>query len=205
VNAKWVIHFLLLVSIFLLFSQHSCAQDLDCNRISTISNMAVAKSTPELEKWRKDSGGSYLARLVFSSRLFELEPKHGSAASNLLAFVPPDKKEEAFWHTLDGFLCEKETVKEVKTLAELQARLPRDLARAVLLVPAKMPEYVSYAYTSIQDPHSDYALQMRSVCQARSKPFVAAVNSLPSDDRRWFIKKIFDPRGCHALALPEAD
>lgn len=119
--------------------------------------------------------------------------------------IPPSKEEERLWYTLDGFLCEGEPVKQVKTLSELHARMPHDLARAVLLVPEKLPNYISYAYNAVQDPHSDYAVQMQSVCRAKHNAFLDALGSLTPDDRQWFVKKIFDPNECRAIAVPEAD
>jgi len=88
-------------------------------------------------------------------------------------------------------------------LGRLGDRLPRDLARAVLLVPGKMQDYVSYAQTSIGDPHSDYTVQMQKVCKARHKQFVDAVNNLSAKDKNWFVSKIFNLDGCHPLLFPE--
>jgi len=167
--------------------------------------MAASKSTSSLAKWQKRAGNSYIAHLVYSFRAFELNPTDQQVASRLLSLVPPSKEEELVWHTLDGFLCKEERIEEIKILGKFQARIPHDIARAVVLVPKKMLDYVSYAYTSIQDPHSDYAVQMRSVCRAQHKAFVGAVNNLPSDDRQWFVKKIFNPDECRAIAVPEAE
>ena len=68
-----------------------------------------------------------------------------------------------------------------------------------------MHAYVSYAAASVQDPHSDYAVQMRSVCEARHQEFQKAVNELPLDKRDWFEKHILNSVGCRVLALPEAE
>jgi len=181
------------------------AQSLKCDEVTAISKMAEAKSNQSLATWRMKAGDSYAARLVYSFRLFELTPSVPAAASKLLAMIPPDKEQEPIWHSLNGFLCEKEQVNEIKTLARFQVRMPRDVARAVLIVPEKLADYVSYAYDSVQDPHSDYAIQMRSACRARHGAFVKAVDSLASHDKQWFIAKIFDPNECRAIAVPEAD
>lgn len=181
------------------------AENLSCSQVAAISNMAASNSRASLIKWQKKAGDSYIARLVYSFRAFELDPTDPQVASRLLSLVPPSKEEEPLWHTLDGFLCQQQRIEEIKILAALQARIPHDLARAVVLVPKKMLDYVSYAYTSIQDPHSDYAVQMRSVCRTQHKAFVGAVNHLPSDDRQWFVKKIFNPDECRAIAVPEAE
>jgi hypothetical protein len=204
VKLKWIMQLVIFGN--LLLANVLCgAENLSCSQVAAISKMAASKSTPSLAKWQKKAGDSYIAHLVYSFRAFELNPRDRQLASRLLSLVPPSKEDEPLWHTLDGFLCEEERIADLKILAALQARIPHDLARAVVLFPKKMLDYVSYAYTSIQDPHSDYAVQMRSVCLTQHKPFVSAVNSLASDDRQWFVKKIFDPDECRAIALPEAD
>lgn len=201
---KWIIQLVMFGN--LLLGNVLCgAENLSCSQVAAISNMAASKSTPSLAKWQTKAGDSYIAHLVYSFRAFELNPTDQQVAARLLSLVPPTKEEEPLWHTLDGFLCKEERIEEIKILAKLQTRIPHDIARAVGLVPKKMLDYVSYAYTSIQDPHSDYAVQMRSVCRTQHKVFVAAVNSLASSDRQWFVKKIFNPDECRAIAVPEAD
>jgi hypothetical protein len=93
----------------------------------------------------------------------------------------------------------------MKILAQLAERLPRDLTRAVLMVSGKIPEYVTYSITSVEDPHSDYAVQMEKVCKARHAEFFDAVTKLPREKRDRFLKYVFDLDGCNALTLPEAD
>ena len=181
------------------------AQRLSCNQVTAISMMAESKSSQSLVSWKKKAGDSYVARLVYSFRSSELDPTGEQAASKLFSMIPPSKEVQPLWFTLDGFLCEGEQVKEIKTLAELHARMPHDIAKAVLVVPEKLRDYISYAYDSVQDPHSDYAVQMRLVCREKHKAFVIAVNSLAPNDRRWFVTKIFDPNACQAIAVPEAD
>ena len=68
-----------------------------------------------------------------------------------------------------------------------------------------MQIFVSYAIEATQDPHSDYAVQMRGVCEVRHPAFQKAVNELPPDKRGWFEKHILDPVGCRVRALPEAE
>jgi hypothetical protein len=93
----------------------------------------------------------------------------------------------------------------MKMLAQLEERIPRDLTRAVLMVPAKIPEYVAYSVTSVEDPHSDYAIQMQKVCRAKHDLFFDAVTKLPREKRDRFLKYVFDLDGCNALSLPEAN
>jgi hypothetical protein len=68
-----------------------------------------------------------------------------------------------------------------------------------------LPRYVAYASISVHDPHSDYAVQMQAVCRAKHSEFVKAVERLQKDQRDWFVKHVFNPEGCHALALREAE
>jgi hypothetical protein len=91
----------------------------------------------------------------------------------------------------------------MKALNQVGERIPHDLTKAVLLAPEKIPEYVAYSISSVQDPHSDYALQMQKVCRARHSEFVDAVAKLPPEKKDRFLKYIFDLDGCNGLALPE--
>jgi hypothetical protein len=68
-----------------------------------------------------------------------------------------------------------------------------------------MLAYISYASVSTQDPHSDYAVQMQSVCQARHIEFEKAVDKFSPSDKSWFVSRIFNPDRCNALAYPEAE
>jgi hypothetical protein len=72
------------------------------------------------------------------------------------------------------------------------------------LVPDKIPEYVAYSLTSVQDPHSDYAIQMQKVCRAKHAEFIQAVAKLPREKKDQFMKYIFDPDACNALTLPQS-
>lgn len=166
--------------------------------------MARAQSVQVLTQLGAIAGDSYSARLLFTFRMFEIQPNMNSA-QKVTELIPRNHNEDGAWHSLNGFLCEQESLAEIKTLASLQARLPHDLASAVDAYPDKMYLFVSYAYDSIQDPQSDYAVQMQLVCRHKHGRFVNAVNEMPVKDRDWFITKIFDPAECRAIALPEAD
>src|SRR5947209_3264236 len=132
VKLKWIMQLVIFGN--LLLANVLCgAENLSCSQVAAISNMAAAKSTPSLAKWQKKAGDSYIAHLVYSFRAFELKPRDRQLASTLLSLVPPSKEDESLWHTLDGFLCEEERIADLKILAALQARIPHDLARAVVL------------------------------------------------------------------------
>jgi hypothetical protein len=182
-----------------------CAQEPNCDEAAAMTRMARAKSSEAVTVAKQKAGDKYRAQVVFAARSFELRPTDKSAAVLLLNLIPQDDGQQTTWMTLGDSLCDSESVADMKSLGELGDRLPRDLAKAVLLAPDRLPGYVAYAPTSVQDPHSDYAVQMQTVCRAKHSEFVKAVEGLPIDKRDWFVKHILNPEECHALALPEAE
>jgi hypothetical protein len=180
------------------------AQKPICSEIEAIAKMARAISTAELAAHKSKAGESYRAQLVYAAKLSELEPERHDAAVRLLNLVPKDDDQQRIVMTLGEHHCETESYHEMKWLEQLGEHLPRDLARAVLLVPDKIPEYIAYSLSSVQDPHSDYAVQMEKVCRARHSEFEEAVTKLPREKRDRFLKYVFDLDGCNALTLPEA-
>jgi hypothetical protein len=168
-----------------------------------MARMTHAKSSESLIVEMKKAGNSYRAHLLFASRLFELNPNSRSNAIKLLDLIPKDDAQHLVWMTFGDSFCQAESLEEMNALDKFGSRLPHDLARAVLIVPERMLDYVSYASTSVQGPHSDYAVQMKSVCLADHKDFVKAVNKLSPRDKNNFTVLIFNPVGCHPLAFPE--
>jgi hypothetical protein len=79
----------------------------------------------------------------------------------------------------------------------------RELAQAVLLSPGFLPQYVRYSIVAVLDPHSDYAVRMRPVCQKAHPDFIRAVKLLPEDNREAFAKHILNPSSCKVLASTE--
>jgi hypothetical protein len=177
--------------------------DENCGQVAAMANMARAKSTAELKAWKEKSGESYRAQIVYTFRFFEIHPADQNAAAAILGMIPPKKDQETDWDGFDTALCHVESDRDLTALAELGWHRPRDLARAVLVVPDRMLDYVSYASESVGDPENDYAMQMKAVCRADHVDFVKAVNKLSPEDKKWFVTRIFNPVGCHPLALPE--
>jgi hypothetical protein len=176
----------------------------NCGEINAIAKMARAISTAELAANKENAGESYRAQVVYAAKLIELAPQRQDAAILLLNLIPKDEQQQQMLMSLGEHHCETESYHEMKMLAQLEERLPRDLTRAVMMVPAKIPEYVAYSIISVQDPHSDYAVQMQKVCKARHAEFFDAVAKLPREKRDRFLKYVFDLDGCNALTLPEA-
>jgi hypothetical protein len=181
------------------------AEKPNCGEIDAVAKMARAISTAELAAHKLKAGESYRAQLVYAAKLLELAPQRQDAAVLLLNLIPKDDQQQQLLMTLGEHHCETESYHEMKMLAQLAEHLPRDLTRAVLMVPDKIPQYVDYSLSSVEDPHSDYALQMEKVCKARHPEFVEAVTKLPREKRDRFLKYVFDLDGCNALTLPEAD
>lgn len=176
----------------------------NCSEIEALAGMTSAKSSAVLMNWKPKAGDSYRAKVVFAFSSFELHPIDADAAAAVLDLIPQNDQQDLVWHSLDGAAdCLTESEKDMRTLDRLQARLPHDLATAVLLVPSKMLAYVSYANTSGADPNSDYAVQMQRVCRVKHREFVKAVDQLPPNIKKWFLSGTFNPDGCHALKFPE--
>jgi hypothetical protein len=198
---KWIFAFFLSIS----FCGLLCAQSEKCGDISIIAKMARARSTARLIAEKTKAGESYRARVVFAARELELKASDKRAASMLLDLMPKDDDQKTIWMTFGSSLCDAEPIADMMSLGRLGDRLSRDLARAVLLVPSRMPAYVAYADEAVQDPHNDYAVQMQTVCHMNHSGFTRAVNGLPEKEKDWFVEHILNPDGCHALALPEAE
>jgi hypothetical protein len=181
------------------------AQEPNCSEVAAIANMARANATDKITVAKRAAGNSYRAEVIFAARSYELRQQDKQAALALLNLLPQDDEQNAAWMTMGESLCDNESVADMSSIGRLGERLPRDLAKAVLLVPNKMPSYVSYASISVHDPHSDYALQMEAVCRADHADFVKAVEGQSTDERDWFVKHVLNPEGCHALALPESE
>ena len=167
--------------------------------------MARATSAVALTAAKQEAGDSYRAQVVFAARSFELRPTDKAAAALLLNLIPQDDAQHETLVTFGTSECDSEAVADMTALGRVRERLPRALAKAVLLVPEKLPSYVAYAATAVQDPHNDYAVQMQSVCRAKHPEFVKAADGLPSDKKDWFVKHVFNPEGCRVVAFPEAD
>jgi hypothetical protein len=181
------------------------AQKQDCGEVIAMVKMARAISTAELAANKLKAGDSYHARVIYAARLFEFYPQEREAAVLLLNLIPKDEEQNRLLMSLGDHLCGTESFREMKALNQVGERIPHDLTKAVLLAPEKIPEYVAYSISSVQDPHSDYALQMQKVCRARHSEFVEAVAKLPPEKKDRFLKYIFDLDGCNALTLPEGE
>lgn len=187
------------------FCSEVSAQDHSCTAIHAMAQIVRANSIAELDAWKAAAGDSRRAHGIYALRRFEIEPSDHAAAYAVLNFIPRTEDEDLEWLYLATPLCTNEELADKQVLAELDMRRPHDLATAVSLVPDKMFDYISYAEIAVQNLQSDFAEQMEGVCRSKNTEFVDAVNQLPDTRKKWFVAKIFNPDGCHALAHPEAD
>ncbi|MFY9854249.1 MAG: hypothetical protein WAK26_10285 [Terracidiphilus sp.] len=195
----------IVLTLFLAPCNDLFAQKSSCGEIDAMARMAHAISSGELAANRSKAGESYRARVIFAEMEFEFYPQKHDVALLLLNLIPKDDDERHAVMTLGDHLCDFETPHEMKSLNQIGNHLPRDLAKAVLVAPEKLPEYVAYSIASVKDPHSDYALQMQKVCRARHTEFVEAIAKMPAEEMEEFLKYVFNPDGCDALALPEGE
>jgi len=198
-----------IIAVVLAFFLAPCkglfAQKSNCGEIDAMAKMARAISSGELAANRLKAGESYRAQVVFAEMEFEFYPQKHDVALLLLNLIPKDDNEHRAVMTFGDHLCDFENPHEMKSLNQIGNHFPRDLARAVLIAPERLPEYVAYSVASVKDPHSDYALQMQKVCRARHTEFVQAIAKMPAEKMEEFLKYVFNPDGCDALALPEGE
>ena len=195
---------LVVCAILAALSSDLHAQQLSCVQVHTLAKMARAKSMREMKPLKASAGESYLAQLVFAFRNFELQPSENTASA-VLDFLPRDDSHREEWYSLSGWMCAEEQKREAISLAKLQARMSTDFARSVILVPTRMNQYISYPVIMGLDPHDDYAEAMIGVCRKRHSEFAAAIDQLPEKDRACFLRVVFEPSNCRALAHPRTD
>jgi hypothetical protein len=177
---------------------------MNCAQVHAMAQMARARSTSTLNLLRASAGDSYRPQLVFAFRAFELQPTK-TTASAVLDFLPRNDSHREEWYSLSGWICHGEQEQDVKSLARLDGRMSHDFARSVIISPTKMYQYVSYPVIIGLDPHDNYAEEMVAACRGRPREFAAAINQLPEKDKSWFLRVVFEPSDCRALAHPEAE
>jgi hypothetical protein len=204
-RASWITRWVCALASCFVLSIASSAEEPNCSEIHAVAGMAGAQSTALLMSWRQKAGDGYRSKVVFAFRFFELHPNDQHAASAVFDLIPKDREHDSVWHETGALLCPTESSEDMIALGKFGVRLPQGLARAVLLVPSKMFDYVAYANLSCGDPNSDYAVQMQAVCRSKHQEFLKAVDQLSGDAKKWFLSSTFNPSECRALAFPEAD
>ncbi len=195
----------LLGCIILAMSATSVAQEPNCSEIKAAAGMVRARSSADLLSAKRKAGTDYRAQLVFAYRAFELRPGSLADAERLLKLIPQKEAEQEIVLTLGEALCEDESISEMTFLSHVRDGLAHQLAKAVGVVPEFMAQYIQYSAIATLDAHSDYAIQMRTVCKRDHRRFVSAIGSLSVEDRNQIRNHVIDPETCRAIALPEAE
>jgi len=176
----------------------------DCKTVTALARMARAKTAQELSAARDQAGEGYGARLVSAYRWFQLQPEINGHAENLLGLIPKNDTEQEVVMTLADSLCDQESPADMIALSGVREGLSRELTLAVMRAPDFLLKYVRYSFIAVKDPHSNYAVQMVTVCQKLRPAFLHAVAQLGDEDRRVFTNRILNVRTCTAIAKPEA-
>jgi hypothetical protein len=170
-----------------------------------MAQMARATSSRVLSSTRSQAGDSYAARLIYAYRLFQLHPGRKDNAERILSLIPATEADQTAVMTLGDSLCDRESVSDMTTLSRVYDGLPRELAKAVLVDTSFLPKYLQYSMVAILDPHSNFAVQTKRVCQKAHAGFIRAVNLLPEGKQEALAKHILNPSNCTVIARPEAD
>jgi hypothetical protein len=173
--------------------------------VITLTKIAQSTSIARLTELEQKVSQNYQLQVAFTARSLELNPKSRAAASSFLALIPQNDDQYLAWITFGDSMCENESFHDMDLLDRFGARLEHDIATAVILVPGKMPEYIEFAFESVGNPHSNYAVEMQRVCRNRHAELMHAINALPSEDRTRIGHYILDVETCKALRLPEGE
>jgi hypothetical protein len=181
------------------------AQDENCGQVITLKKIAEATSVASLKELARKAAQNYQLQVALAARRLELNPRSRDAASSFLALIPQNDDQHSAWITFGDSMCENESSHDMDILDRFGARLEHDLATAVILVPGKMPEYMEFAFESVGNPHSNYAVEMQRVCRKQHATLMREINALPPKDRTYLGQHILDAETCKALMLPEGD
>jgi hypothetical protein len=165
-----------------------------------LARMVRANSLRILTAGTPPNDASYATRLVYTFRLFQLQPRSTENAELLLSRIPTTGDEWLTLRRLGDSLCDNETIAEMRMLSKVRDGFPRELANAVLESPRLLAQYVRYSMDDTLDPHSDSAIQMRKVCQKMHPDFIRALGSLPLDKQNWFATYVMNSKTCRIAA-----
>jgi len=168
--------------------------------------MADCESLSCLLKLRRNMPtGERMTDLVFFTRQMELQPGR-NAAEGLLQSMPASVADVTMltnFSTWDDGATETEH--DMSALGHIYGQWPRLVTKAVLLRPDRMGDYVRYLKLAPNDVHSDFTGNAEKVCRKKYHAFVTSFSELPKDDQAFIEKYVFNPAGCKAIFLSEAD
>ncbi len=180
------------------------ASSTSCDQVHASARIVRASSPAAVAAEERNAPAGYIVEVAAAFRRFELQPRSQAQAVGLLQKIPSDQNQHELILALAAATCEDESDLELEALARIQNEFPRMLAKAVRLAPDYLEAYVRYALIAL-NPHSDYAIQMQSVCRNIHRRFTMAVATLSETDRKWFKTEVIDPKSCRAIAIPEAE
>jgi hypothetical protein len=201
-----VFNFLVLAALCTVRVAFPQAREPGCVQISLRAQMASARTSAALDELKKRAAPTFRNDLVFAARELELNPASKAAADRLLDLLPNDgDPNEAAWLDLvsledcpsGGFPNHA-----LDALFHLEYHLPRELAKAVLRSPERMPTYVAHTQLFLT-PESDFTIHMQTVCRKQHMAFLKAVDEFSPKDRKWFSTIAFNPETCHTIFYPE--
>jgi hypothetical protein len=171
------------------------------------ARLAQARTAARLQQVHsKANVHDKITELVFYTRWLSLSPQSIPAARGLLKTVPATKEEAIALITLADAPEEGDISQgEMTALGQINDGWPRMLARAVLLLPASMKEYVVFLALAADDIHSDFTSHAQKVCRKFPKEFRSAVAALPEEDRTYVRRHVFDAEQCKAIFVGEAE
>ena len=147
-----------------------------------------------------------LTEFVFFSRWLMLSPKSTVAAHGLLQTIPATQKEaEDLMLLSDPPEKISASISDLLALGNIHDRWPQLAARAVLLSPKGMTNYVAYLPLAAIDMHSDFTGNATRVCSKLPKEFRSAIAGLSEEDRAYVRRKVLDPDSCEAIFVGEAE
>jgi hypothetical protein len=194
---------ILTLTCILFLCSTSSSQNNNCSELRAIASMQQAQSMQALLKAKQMGGSSYRAKLVFAYRAFELNPGNKTDAQRLLALIPTSEVQQNAVVTLGDFLCDGESNADLLSLSGIRDGLARQLSKAIAIAPQYMSAYIQYSLNAIADPHSDYAIQMKKVCDRDHARFLASVTALTAEQITRFKRFVMNPDTCRPIAIPE--
>jgi hypothetical protein len=195
--------FVIVAALLLARASVQAQEAIPCSQVGALVKMAQSRTLVALNRARLEASLDYRAQLVFASMQFKIAPNRQSAMA-LLKVIPRDEESMIPW-SLEDSLCEEEAVAEMKTLAGIANVLSRQFARAVILVPEFMPQYLHYVMNSVGIAESDGSVQMRRVCLLRKARLRKEMDALSKKEKRWFEKRVMDMERCKPLSLGEVE
>lgn len=174
-----------------------------CLQEHQAAKILLSRDVAELDRDREALPPSFIFYLMHAYRRFQLEGSVGSAGL-LLQALPQTKVEYTATYEIDAGDCAI-APGESRALDAAYDGMELIAAKALLLSPANMDQYVRFGIFATQDVHSRFGALTVPVCRAYPRAFKRSVMRMPSKDRSWFTTHIFDAWHCTNRMPEEKD